>query len=78
MTALTALGTLIVGPLLIGLVLVYLLHVSAGWLANKTANGSDQKLQQNARTYIEIVTKLRDTLFIWAVGVIVFMAIGWI
>jgi uncharacterized membrane protein len=78
MTILEALGVRVVGPFLLGLVIVFAMHDLAGRIALRRAKGNDKKLERSAEAYMEIINRLRDTLFVWSVGLIVFMALGWI
>jgi hypothetical protein len=66
----------VIGPLLTGFVLSYLLHTLAGVAANLAGRGDMDKVANWAGTYMLIVFQLKDYLFIWALGVIVFMLIG--
>lgn len=68
--------TRIVGPLVVGFVLSYLIHNFIGVVANWAAKEDMEKVAKWAGMYMLIVFQLKDYLFIWALGVIVFMLIG--
>lgn len=66
----------VIGPLVVGFVVSYAIHWGVGEIANATSNGDREHVANWAKVYIRVVFQLKDYLFVWALGIIVFMALG--
>lgn len=69
-------GLRVVGPYVVGIVATFILHYGIGTVLVFGSRDDDDLLEEWKKGYLQSMFKLKDLIFIWALGVIVFMLIG--
>jgi hypothetical protein len=66
----------ILGPFIVGYFLFVIIHWTMGLVANVEADGDEIRLSKWKYYYLVSVYRMKDALWPWALGVIIFMLIG--
>lgn len=76
MDAVIFVGLRVVGPYLVGIITVLVFHYGTGAVLIFASGEDDDKLDEWKKGYLVTMFKVKDLIFVWALGIVVFMLIG--
>lgn len=66
-----------IGAWAIGALIFVAQHHFMGFVANISSGPDEEKMQNWRNGYMTVISRAKDILFIWSLGAMVLLALGW-